>query len=115
MRNYTIKLDSDLGKKLALTSDNFDSAFAWDCRPKYIGFVILRPKNKEALKQFFELGKQIYSTIMISAPLKEVEEMALEYGYTKGIDKAGTPFVIDESLKVLRRQHIDQLGTTKQQ
>lgn len=110
-RNYTIKLDSELGKRLNLTSDQFEDAFAWDCRPAYLGFVRLRPKTKEALKRFFELGSKIYSTIVICAPLPDVYSMSKKYGYELKVDQAGLPYLTDESVKILSRQHIKELTT----
>lgn len=108
-REYTIKLDSELGKRLNLTSDQFDDAFAWDCRPAYLGFVRLRPKTKEALKRFFELGSKIYSTIVISAPLPDVYSMSQKYGYELKVDPAGTPYITDEASKTCSRQHLAEI------
>lgn len=109
MKQYTIKLDSELGKRLGLTSDQFEDAFAWDCRPKYLGFVRLRPKTKEALKRFFELGSKIYSTIVISAPLPDVYSMSKKYGYELKVDPAGTPYITDEDVKIASRRHLKEL------
>ena len=108
-KEYTIKLDSELGKRLNLTSDQFEDAFAWDCRPAYIGFVRLKPKNGEALRRFFELGSRIYSTIVITAPSIAVIEMAKEYGYEYLSDAAGTPYLTDEDVKTCSRQHLAEL------
>lgn len=109
MRNYTIKLDSDLGKRLNLTSDQFEDAFAWDCRPSYLGFVRLKPKTPEALRRFFELGKDIYSTIVITAPTADIIEMSKEYKYEYKVDCAGTPYLTDEVSKTYSRQHLAEL------
>lgn len=113
--NYTIMLNSELGKRLNLTSDQFEDAFAWDCRPAYIGFVRLRPKTEEALRRFFELGSKIYSTIVISAPLPDVYSMSKKYGYELKVDQAGTPYITDEAVKTYSRQHLAELtGQAKQ-
>lgn len=109
MREFTIKLDSENGKRLGLTSDKFDDAFAWDCRPAYIGIVRLKAKNKEALREFFELGSKIYSTIVIAAPLPDVYSMSQKYGYELKVDPAGTPYLTDEISKTRSRQHIQEL------
>lgn len=103
MRSNIIHLDSELGKKLNLTSDQFVDAFAWDCRPKYIGIIRLVPRNQEALKTFFELGKEIYSTIVISAPRQDVIDMSKDYGYELKKDQAGTPYLTDAVSK--KRSH----------
>lgn len=109
MKQYTIKLDSELGKRLGLTSDKFEDAFAWDCRPKYLGFVRLRPRTKEALEEFFKIGSRIYSTIVITAPSSDVLEMAKSYGYKYKIDVAGTPYLTDEDVKIASRRHLKEL------
>lgn len=115
MRNYIIKLNDELGKRLNLTSDQFEDAFAWDCRPSYLGFVRLKPKTEEALRRFFELGKNIYSTIVITAPTKDIIEMSKEYNYEYKIDVAGTPYLTDEDAKTCSRQHLAKItGQAKQ-
>lgn len=109
MKEYTIKLDSEHGKRLGLTSDKFDDAFIWDCRPAYLGIVRLVPKTEEALREFFQLGSKIYSTIVITAPSKDVRDMAKEFGYELKMDPAGTPYLTDEISKMRSRQHIQEL------
>ena len=113
--NYTIMLNSELGKRLNLTSDQFEDAFAWDCRPAYIGFVRLKPKTEEALRRFFELGSRIYSTIVITCPTKDILEMSKEFCYEQKVDPAGTPYITDEAVKTYSRQHLAELtGQAKQ-
>lgn len=101
--------DSEKGKLLGLTEQNFIDAFVWDCRPKYLGVVRLKPRSVEGLKEFFELGANIYSTIVITAPEKDVEELAQFYGYEKKIDVAGLPYLTDESVKKISRQNKEKL------
>ena len=112
MKSSTIRLDDELGKRLGLTSDQFDDAFVWDCRPHYLGVVRLRPKNQDALRNFFQLGSRIFSTIVIVAPTQDVLEMSKDFGYELKNDQAGTPYLTDESSKKLSRQHIEELTTT---
>lgn len=112
MKSSTIKLDDELAKKLGLTSDMFEDAFVWDCRPAYLGVVRLVPKTKEALRNFFELGSKIYSTIVIVAPMPDVYSMSKKYGYELRMDPAGTPFLTDETVKTASRQHIKELTMT---
>ena len=109
MKEYTIKLDSDLGKRLGLISEDFYDAFIWDCRPKYLGVVRLAPKTEKALRRFFDLGKQIYSTIVITAPSQQVQDMATEYDYELKVDPAGTPYLTDEVSKTRSRRHMQEL------
>ena len=109
MKEHTIKLDSDLGKRLGLISEDFYDAFIWDCRPKCLGVVRLVPKTEEALRRFFELGSKIYSTIVIAAPLPDVYSMSQKYGYELKVDPAGTPYLTDEASKMRSRQHIQEL------
>lgn len=109
MKEHTIKLDSEHAKRLGLTSDKFDDAFIWDCRPSYLGVVRLKPKNEEALRTFFQLGSNIFSTIVITAPSEQVKKMATEYNYELKQDPAGTPYLTDEISKMRSRQHIQEL------
>lgn len=109
MKEHTIKLDSDLGKRLGLTSEDFYDAFIWDCRPKHLGIIRLKPKTEEALRNFFRLGSNIFSTIIITAPSKDVLDMSKDYGYELKTDPAGTPYITDEISKTLSRQHIKEL------
>jgi hypothetical protein len=104
MIEKTIKLDSEPGKRLGLTSEDFEYALVWDCRPKYLGVVRLKPKHTSALKNFFELGKTIYSVIVISAPTQDIIDMSKDYGYELKKDPAGTPYLTDETLKIRQRQ-----------
>lgn len=109
MKEHTIKLDSEHAKRLGLTSDKFDDAFIWDCRPAYLGVVRLKPKDEEALRTFFQLGSNIFSTIVITAPSKDVQDMSKEFGYELKVDPAGTPYLTDEASKMRSRQHIQEL------
>lgn len=109
MRDHIIRLDSELGTKLGLIKANFDDAFLWDCRPSYLGVIRLTPKNKEALEIFFNLGKNIYSTIRICAPTQDIIDMSKEYGYELKIDPAGLPYLTDETLKIASRQRLQEL------
>lgn len=108
-----ILLDSDKAKLLGLTSDKFDDAFIWDCRPSYLGIIRLQQKNQEALIDFFNKGKKIYSAIRICAPNSEVVKLAPEYGYEVKTDPAGLPYLTDETLKTASRQHIKELSEKK--
>lgn len=109
MREYIIKIDSELGKRLGLVSELFNDAFVWDCRPAYLGVVRLSPKNDDALRTFFQLGSRIFSTIVITAPSQMVVNMSKEYGYEFKMDPAGTPYLTDETLKTAQRQHLEGL------
>lgn len=105
MKQHLIHLDSEMGEKLALTSHNFESALVWDCRPAYLGVVILREKTIEGLRAFFEAGKEIYSTIVITAPSQSVRDMAQYYGYESKMYESGVPYLTDEHVKTISRQH----------
>lgn len=105
MREYLILKGSEKGKLLGLTEENFIDALIWDCRPSYLGVVTLKPRNIEGLTEFFEKGAKIYSTIVITAPEKDVEELAQYYGYVKKTDPAGIPYLTDEAVKIISRQN----------
>ena len=115
MRTSTIKLDDELGKRLGLTSDQFEDAFVWDCRPSYLGVVRLQQKNTEALIDFFNKGKVIYSAIRICSPNSEVIRLSKDYGYVMKRDPAGLPYLTDEDLKTASRQHIKELTSKAKQ
>ena len=107
-----IRLDSELGKRLGLTSDQFEYALVWDCRPSYLGVVRLQQLNQQALIDFFNRGKLIYSEIRICAPNSEVVELSKDYGYVMKQDVAGLPYLTDGDLKRAARQHIQELTNT---
>jgi len=110
-----ILLDDEKAKKLSLTSDKFSDAFVWDCRPSYLGITRLEPLNQQALIDFFNDGKKIYSTIRICAPNSDVIKLGKEYGYELKYDRAGLPYLTDEASKTLSRQHIKELTQKVQQ
>lgn len=110
MKQYLIHIDSELGKKLELTSENFEYALVWDCRPKYLGVVRLQHRSLEGLRKFFEAAKNIYSTIVITAPNQDAKDMAQYYGYESYVDVAGLPYLSDENVKKLYRQHKKELS-----
>ena len=109
MNKNIITINSEKGKLLGLTSDNFEDAFIWDCRPAYLGIVRLKPRSADGLKKFFDLGSKIYSTIIITAPDTDVEELSKYYGFEKKIDQAGLPYLTDETVKIISRQHTARL------
>lgn len=114
MKNeHTILLDSEKAQRLGLTSDKFDDAFIWDCRPSYLGVIRLCPKTQEALIDFFNRGKLIYSAIRICAPNQDIINLSADYGYELKTDPAGLPYLTDETLKIASRQHIKELSQKK--
>lgn len=100
----TIFIDDPRAEKLNITPQTFNDFFAWDCRPKYIGIIRLRPKNHQRLLNFFEAGQQIYSEIQICAPNQEIIDTSKEYGYVLKKDSAGTPYLTDEQFKLNKRK-----------
>ena len=104
MQKCAIKLDDELAKKINLTSDQFEDAFVWDCRPKYLGIIRLKPKNQDALRKFFEMAHDIYSPIVITAPSKDIVEMSKDFGYEYKTDPAGLPYITDHALKTYLHQ-----------
>lgn len=109
MRKFTITLNSELGEKLNFTSDQFYDAFAWDCRPAYVGIIRLKPRTDTALQTFFEMGSKIYSTIVITAPDQKTIDMSKDYGYELRKDAAGLIYLTDEVSKTYSRQHTQEL------
>lgn len=102
-----IIIDSETGIRLGLTSDLFEDAFCWDCRPAYLGFVRLRPRTEQtavALTKFFEAVQKIHSEVRIVAPLPDVEEYALKHGFKKYYEVTGSPYVSDGEIKTARQQ-----------
>lgn len=104
MKSNVIRLNDELAKRINLTSDQFEYAFVWDCRPKYLGIVRFKPRNQEALRKFFEMAHEIYSPIVITAPTPDVVEMSKDFGYEYKKDPAGTPYITDDALKAYLHQ-----------
>lgn len=97
-----IAIDSPLGKRLKLTSDLFDDAFVWDCRPVYLGVVRLIPqKGSEipAYRSFLDSTVEIYTPVVIVAPTPVLCDMATQYGYVLKTEPCGTPYLTNEATK----------------
>ena len=97
-----ITINSFLGEKLSLTSDLFNDAFIWDCRPNYLGVVRLRPQKnteKAAYRCFLESAKEIYTPVRIIAPDAILCDMAVQYGYELKFEPCGTPYLTNEATK----------------
>lgn len=97
-----ITIDSFLGKRLNLTSDLFDDAFVWDCRPVYLGVVRLIPqKGTEipAYRSFLESTVEIYTPVRIIAPTPILCDVAAQYGYELKAEPCGTPYLTNEATK----------------
>lgn len=97
-----ITIDSFLGKKLSLTSDLFNDAFVWDCRPVYLGVVRLIPqKGTEipAYRSFLESTVEIYTPVRIIAPAPILCDIATQYGYVLKAEPCGTPYLTNEDTK----------------
>lgn len=92
-REPMIKIDSELGKRIALTSEHFTNATIWDCRPKGLYVVQLVPcEPAEAnMRLFFELASKIVTPVYIVAQPAWVNKIAEEFGYMHSVDPSGTP------------------------
>ena len=99
----SILLDDPRAERLGVTRQSFQDFFAWDCRPKSIGIIRLRPKDPQKLLNFFDAGQQIYSEIRICAPNQEIIDVSKDYGYELRKDSAGTPYLTDELFKLNKR------------
>jgi len=106
MREGLIRLDSELGKKIGLTSANFRSAIIWDCRPKTLYFTLLIPQEPEEpiVRELFRLLETIYTPATFVAPSETVKKIAAEHGYETGVEHCGTPFVTNLRTKKLLKQ-----------
>lgn len=101
-----IFIDDPRAEKLNVTPQTFNDFFAWDCRPKYIGIIRLRPKDHQRLLNFFDAGQQIYSEIRICAPNQETIDVSKDYGYELKQDPAGTPYLTDATIKIKKQELI---------
>lgn len=99
-----ILIDDPRAEKLGIGYETFRDFFAWDCRPRYIGIIRLRPKNKEALEYFMICGQKIYLEIRICAPDADTIELSKKYHYELKTDPAGTPYLTDEQYKLSKRK-----------
>ena len=90
-REPMLKIDSELGKRIALTSEHFTNATIWDCRPKGFYVVQLVPRSPADMRLFFELASKIATPMHIVAQPDWVNKIAEEFGYDLSVDAAGTP------------------------
>lgn len=88
-----IKIDSELGKRIALTSEHFERATIWDDHPKGLYVTQLVPKEPvaENLRAFFRAATQIHTPLHIVAQPEYINEIAREFCYDFTVDAAGTP------------------------
>lgn len=100
-RDHLIRLDSDLGKRVGLTSANFESAIVWDCRPDFLGITLLRPREPQQaiLNELLRALDGIYTPVQILAPSSMLKTIAEKYGYETKSDPAGSFYVTNLKTK----------------
>jgi hypothetical protein len=105
MRDHLIRIDSHLGKKIGLTSANFESAIVWDCRPAFLGITLLRPREpqEQILNEFFRALDGIYTPVQVLAPTTMVKNIAEKYGYENKTDPAGSFYITNLKTKNLAK------------
>lgn len=88
-----ITIDSELGKRIALTSERFERATIWDDHPKglYVTQLVPKAPAEENLRAFFAAAANIYTPVHIVAQPALVNKIAEEFGYDFMVDVAGTP------------------------
>lgn len=109
-RDHLIRLDSELGKRVGLTSANFESAIVWDCRPKFLGITLLRPREPQEaiLNELLRALDKIYTPVQILAPTSMLKNIAEKYGYEMKSDPAGSFYITNLKTKDLTKVHNQQ-------
>jgi hypothetical protein len=109
-RDFLVRLDSPNGKKITLTTTNFQTAIVWDCRPKVLYFTLLVPREpkKQIIRELFNALDQIHTPCWFSAPDTLVKEIATEHGYEYGSEPCGTDYVTNLNTKNLFKQQTTQ-------
>lgn len=102
-RDHLIRLNSELGKRIGLTSANFETAIVWDCRPKCLYFTLLIPNHPQEtnVRMLFEQLQKIHTPVMFVCPTTIVAKTAKEFNYEVGIEPCGTTFVTNLRTKNL--------------
>ena len=105
MRDHLIRLDSELGKRVGLTTANFESAIVWDCRPKFLGITLLRPREPQEaiLNELLRALDGIYTPVQILAPSSMLKTIAEKYGYETKSDPAGSFYLTNLKTKNLAK------------
>lgn len=104
MKQEMITIGSDVGVKLGLVADLFESAIVWDARPQCIYFTCLYPqqgREKEALETLLERLNKISTPAEFTAPSDMLLELAKQYYYDYYVDPAGTPRINNSASKFL--------------
>lgn len=88
-----IKIDSEFGKHIGLTSERFSNATIWDSRPDALYVVQLVPKEpaEENLRFFLKECDKLGTPVHLVAQSDFINNIAAEYGYMRWIDPSGTP------------------------
>lgn len=106
MRDHLIRLDSELGKRIGLTSANFENAILWDCRPAFIEFTQIFPRkpHEQTLHALFKALDKIQTPVRFLAPTTLVRQIASQYGYEEKKDPAGSVYITNLQTKQLFKQ-----------
>lgn len=105
MKSYLISLDSDIGKKLGLTSDLFSHVIAWDYSPHMIYITSIWPvkgREEEAYTSLLERLAKIATPVEFTAPSELLKSLASKYCYDAETDPAGTPRLNNKASKFLK-------------
>lgn len=100
IKDTFIRLDSEEGLKLGLSSWVYDSVICYDLRPACIDFIAVYVKphiNAQwVLEDLFDRLTDIPTRF--TAPSALIKEIALRRGYEAGVQPEGTPFVTNSKL-----------------
>lgn len=105
MKSYLINLDSDIGKKIGLTSDMFTDLIAWDYSPHMIYITSIWPvkgREEEAYTALLEKLAKIATPVEFTAPSELLRTLAKKYCYDAETDPAGTPRINNKASKFLK-------------
>lgn len=100
-RDYLIRLDSELGKRVGLTRSNFESAIVWDCRPEFLGITLLRAREpqEQIINELLRDLDKIQTPVQILAPTSMVKQLSEKYGYELKSDPAGSFYLTNLKTK----------------
>lgn len=95
MKRQIIKLNGTRAQLIRFTSDLFEHGVIWDRFPKGIYITTLYPQKGhffDAVKTFFDNLDRLQLKFRYSAPHAIMELFLIKRGYTRYVDKPGTPF-----------------------
>ena len=95
MNRPIIRLNGTRAKLIGFTSDLFEHGVIWDRFPKGVYITTLYPQKGrffDAVRAFFDSLDRLQLKFRYSAPQAIMELFLIKRGYTRYVDRPGTPF-----------------------